>query len=339
MFDRVNKYYFRTFIDNFITLFITLFMIVSVIFFINIARVTSYVEITFLELSKLYSFLLPQILLFTVPISFFVALTMSIFKLSKENESIVIFNLGKKPQEIAGFFLIISGVLSVLLLLNALILMPYMQNLNAKFIEYKKTKFSLNIRPGEFGQTFGYWYVFATQSDTKLEYNNFVLYNPIIDGERLVLASGGSVQNINGSLSLVLDKGEFYDINPTNWRIGEYDKMIISSSIKSTAKENFSIKEHLKSLVNDPEKYRDFSIYTLIALFPFASTLFAFVLGLIIVRYEKRTPYGGVFVILFAYFSLILALADYPFIAIPVIFLSCLLSSIFAFKVRILNKF
>ena len=339
MFDRVNKYYFRSFIDNFITLFITLFIIVSVIFFINIARVTSYVEITFLELFKLYSFLLPQILLFTVPISFFVALAISIFKLSKENESIVIFNLGKKPTQIAGFFLIISGILSLLLLLNALILMPYMQNLNAKFIEYKKTKFSLNIRPGEFGQTFGHWYVFAGASKTKLEYNNFVLYNPVVDGERLVLASGGRVQNINGALSLVLDSGEFYDIAPLKWRVGEYEKMIITSSIAASANEDFSLKSHLKSLITDKEKHKDFSIYTLIALFPLASVLFTFCLGFVVYRYERRTPYIGVFVVLFAYFALILALANKPFVAIPLVFLLCFISSLISFKLKVLNKF
>ena len=339
MFDRVNKYYFKNFVDNLITLFITLFIIVSVIFFINIARVTSYVEISFLELFKLYSFLLPQILLFTLPISFFVALTISVFKLSKENESIVIFNLGKDPKQIAGFFLIISAALSFLLLLNALILMPYMQNLNVKFIEYKKTKFSLNIRPGEFGQTFGHWYVFAGASDTKLEYDNFVLYNPVVEGERLVIASGGKVENINGVLSLVLDKGEFYDISPIKWRIGEYEKMIISSSIKSNTGENFSLKSHLKSLITDKEKHRDFSIYTLIALFPFASVLFAFCFGFVVCRYERQTPYGGVFVVLFAYFALILALANKPFIAIPLVFLLCFISSIISFKLKVLNKF
>ena len=72
MLNRVNKYFFTNFIDNLLSLFLTLFLIVSIVFFINIARITSYVEISFLEFIKLYSFLLPQILLFTLPISFFV---------------------------------------------------------------------------------------------------------------------------------------------------------------------------------------------------------------------------------------------------------------------------
>ena len=71
MLNRVNKYFFTNFIDNLLSLFLTLFLIVSIVFFINIARITSYVEISFLEFIKLYSFLLPQILLFTLPISFF----------------------------------------------------------------------------------------------------------------------------------------------------------------------------------------------------------------------------------------------------------------------------
>jgi len=61
----------------------------SIVFFIQIARITSYIEISFGELFKLYSFMLPRVLLFVVPIAFFVSLAMTLFRLSKENESIV----------------------------------------------------------------------------------------------------------------------------------------------------------------------------------------------------------------------------------------------------------
>ena len=53
MLNRVNKYFFTNFIDNLLSLFLTLFLIVSIVFFINIARITSYVEISFLEFIKL----------------------------------------------------------------------------------------------------------------------------------------------------------------------------------------------------------------------------------------------------------------------------------------------
>ena len=63
--DRTARYLFSNFLSTFASLFATLFLIMSIVFFIQIARITSYIEITFLELFKLYMFMLPRVLLFT----------------------------------------------------------------------------------------------------------------------------------------------------------------------------------------------------------------------------------------------------------------------------------
>ena len=81
--SRVNKYLLFNFLGTFASLFSTLFLIMSIVFFIQIARITSYIEISFGELFKLYSFMLPRVLLFVVPIAFFVSLAMTLFRLSK----------------------------------------------------------------------------------------------------------------------------------------------------------------------------------------------------------------------------------------------------------------
>lgn len=89
--DRTARYLFSNFLSTFASLFATLFLIMSIVFFIQIARITSYIEITFLELFKLYMFMLPRVLLFTLPIAFFSSLALMFFRLSRENESIVLF--------------------------------------------------------------------------------------------------------------------------------------------------------------------------------------------------------------------------------------------------------
>ncbi|KAF0590572.1 MAG: lipooligosaccharide transport system, ABC transporter permease component LptF, partial [Candidatus Campylobacter infans] len=77
MISRVNQYFFYSFLNSFISLFATLFLVVSIVFFIQIARITSYIEISLGELFRLYSYLLPQILLFTAPIAFFIGVAVS----------------------------------------------------------------------------------------------------------------------------------------------------------------------------------------------------------------------------------------------------------------------
>lgn len=340
MYDRVNKYFITNFIDSFISLFLTLFLIVSIVFFINIARITSYVEINFLELGKLYSFLLPQIILFTVPISFFVSLTISIFKLSKENESIVIFTLGQSPKKIAGCFLLISGGLSVILLLNALVLMPYMKYLNTKFVDFKRTQFTLNIRPGEFGQKFGQWFIFAGSKDSATNtYKDIVLYNPNNNDERLIISSGGHTLNEDGAFSLVLDSGNFYDISSDKWNYGDYKSMKITSLADKINLDEFSLRAYWSQMKDDAYLVRDFTIFTLIALFPFASALFAFSFGLVVYRYERIGPYIGMFAVLLGYFSAIMLFSKNPIFGIPLVFALCFALSVFFFKLKVLKKF
>ena len=48
--DRTARYLLSNFLGTFASLFATLFLIMSIVFFIQIARITSYIEITFLEL-------------------------------------------------------------------------------------------------------------------------------------------------------------------------------------------------------------------------------------------------------------------------------------------------
>ena len=136
--DRVQRYLFSNFVGSFASLFSTLFIIMSIVFFLQIARITSFIEINFSELVKLYLFMLPRILIFTVPIAFFVALSISLFRLSKENETIVIFTIGYATRKIALFFGISAVLCSLALLFVSLFMMPIAENLKDNFIDYKK---------------------------------------------------------------------------------------------------------------------------------------------------------------------------------------------------------
>ena len=104
--------------------------------------------------------MLPRILIFTIPISFFVALAMSLFRLSKENETIVLFTLGYSSEKIARFFLFLAFIVSVSMLLISLFMMPLAENLKDNFVSYKKISANLNIKSSEFGQKFSDWLVF-----------------------------------------------------------------------------------------------------------------------------------------------------------------------------------
>ena len=87
------------------------------------------------------------------------------------------------------------------------------------------------------------------------------------------------------------------------------------------------------------KRAKDLSIYTLVALFPLASVLFAISLGIVTYRYEKGFVYVGVFGVLFVYFASIMLLAKKPLIAIPVVFSLFFITSLFAFYQKISKKY
>ena len=104
------RYMLNQFLSTNLSLFGVLFLIVSMVFFIQLARMTASIEISLFDFFKLYSFMIPRILIFTLPLSFFIALTLTLYRLSRENESIVYFTLGFSPTQMGRFFFTHCGL-------------------------------------------------------------------------------------------------------------------------------------------------------------------------------------------------------------------------------------
>ena len=341
--SRVNKYLLFNFLGTFASLFSTLFLIMSIVFFIQIARITSYIEISFGELFKLYSFMLPRVLLFVVPIAFFVSLAMTLSRLSKENESIVIFTLGGSPNKIARFFLAFSALLSAALLVVAIVMIPIAAQLNVNFIDYKKTVAKLNLKPTQFGQKFSDWMVYVgSESEDKngTTYKDIVMFNPFVkDSQRLITAKNAKIINVSQSVELSLNEGKMYDIRDEIYHQSNFKSMKIRTAQSEEISDVGSIKEYWMEAASSDKRRKDFSTYVLVALFPLVSTLFAISLGIVTYRYEKGMVYVGTFGVLFGYFTLIMLFSSKPSLAIPLIFFVFLLAGVLLYKAKITRRY
>ena len=341
--SRVNKYLLFNFLGTFASLFSTLFLIMSIVFFIQIARITSYIEISFGELFKLYSFMLPRVLLFVVPIAFFVSLAMTLFRLSKENESIVIFTLGGSPNKIARFFLAFSALLSAALLVVAIVMIPIAAQLNANFIDCKKTVAKLNLKPTQFGQKFSDWMVYVgSESEDKngTMYKNVVMFNPYVEEtQRLIIAKNAKITNVAQNVELSLNEGKMYDIRDEIYHQSNFKSMKIRTTQSEEISDVGSIKEYWMDAISSDKRRKDLSTYVLVALFPLASTLFAISLGIVTYRYEKGMVYVGTFGVLFGYFTLIMLFSSKPALAIPLIFFVFLLAGVLLYKAKITRRY
>ncbi|MCR4941222.1 MAG: LptF/LptG family permease [Campylobacter sp.] len=341
--SRVNKYLFFNFLSTFASLFSTLFLIMSIVFFIQIARITSYVEINFSELIKLYSFTLPRILLFVVPIAYFVSLGLTLFRLSKENESIVIFTLGSSPNKMSGFFLKLSGILSAVLLFIAIVLIPTAAELNANFVDYKKTIAKLNLKGGQFGQKFSDWMVYISgesMDENNTIYENIVMYNPFNkEGRRLIIAKQARISNEKGVIQLSLNDGKSYEMRNDVYHVSLFESLKIRTQQNDKVKSVSTVLDYWGEAKKSEKRRKDLSTYILVALFPLASTLFAMSFGIVTYRYDKGIVYIGTFGVLFAYFALIMLIGARPFLAVPVVFFSFLFSGWWYYSRSILRKY
>ena len=152
---KLNNYLYSQLAITFFPIFLGLFFITSIVFLVKIASLTSVITIDFFELFRLYSYVVPQIIFYTMPISFFISLVITLAKLSSEYELTVITSFGLNPINILKIFLPLILLLSALLLVVSVGLIPKTKFLTKQFLDLKTKDANFNIKASEFGQKFG----------------------------------------------------------------------------------------------------------------------------------------------------------------------------------------
>ncbi|HEF9365219.1 TPA: LptF/LptG family permease [Campylobacter coli] len=336
------RYVLNQFLSTNLSIFFVLFTIVSMVFFIQLAKLTSSIEINFADLLKLYGFMLPRILIFTLPIAFFIALTLALFRLSRENESIVLFTLGFSPKILAKFFLKIAALVSALMLIIALVMIPIVFELQDNFVNFKKTQVKFNYKTGEFGQRFLEWMIFIEKQESD-RYENIIMYHPkrnIEDKEQLIIAKEATTQRNEDSFAFKLSNGKMYNFeNGQTLFIGNFDKLIVNTQFNDQNLQTKKFYEYWNDLNTNPKRAKEFVIYVTIALFPLASTLFALSFGIVTYRYEKGFIYFGMFGVIAVYFGLLSSFSQPPILACIGIFALSFIASIVCFKKMILSRY
>lgn len=278
----LKKYFLQTFSQTFFPIFLTLFLITSIIFLVKIASLTSIIQLSFLELMELFSYNIPTILFYTLPVTIFISLTLSLSKLSSEYELIVVTSFGKNPLKVLKIFLPFLLVTSFLLLFIALLLIPKSLFLKDQFIENKKTEAQFNIKPSEYGQEFGKWLIYVSKEENGL-YEDIVLYENSEEKNIFIVAKYATIKNIDSALNLNLEDGKVFDISKSISQIN-FRKMVIHNELKKIKNIN-SINEFIEFW---NKEYDKLTFYILGSLFPLLSVFFILYAGYYNPRYEKN---------------------------------------------------
>lgn len=284
----LKEYLLLNYSQTFFPIFLTLYAITSIIFLVKIASLTSIIQINFLELIELYSYSIPTILFYTLPISIFVAIVLTLSKLSSEYELIVITSFGLNPLKILNFLLPSLLLSSLLLLLLSLALIPKADYMKKTFLENKKTEAQFNIKASEYGQAFGKWFIYVNEEEKGI-YKDLVLFQQNLTEDTFIISDVATMNNNGSSLSLNLKAGKAFKITDKVNQI-DFKKMVINNEIESSSKiTNIGdLIEYWKDVYTNQTKSEDFVFSILTSLYPIISILFALYIGFYNPRYQNN---------------------------------------------------
>ncbi len=340
----LRKYITDNFTVTFLSMFLPLFAIGSVIFSIKLATYTAVIQLSIPEMIKLYIFVLPEILFFTLPLTYFIAATLTLFKLSNENEMIVLFSLGIHPKSILRALLTPSMILTLLLLVNFLFIFPHTKVLYRNFISYKKGEAQFNLSASEFGHSFGDWLLYIGKEDKSGHYKNVLLFNKKKEEEVLIKSEQAEVINDSGILRLKLLNGEGYSYSNDSFTQINFDTMYINDTmnthqIKYTSPMGYWLATNSGKRTKKRRK-KTFITNSLLSMLPLLSLFLVASMGIVHIRHQKARVYLYLFVSIALYYVAAIALqSKLGYYAIPTLIVPWLIITYTIYRKTIVNKF
>ncbi len=335
----LRTYILRNFSALFFSIFTPLFAIASIIFIIKLASYTAVIELSLWEMFKLYLFILPELLFYTLPLCFFIAAALSLHKLSTDNEMIVIFALAIKPQFILKTLSMPALLLTILLSFNFLILFPHVTTLSTNFVRYKQSEAQFNLKASEFGHSFGDWLLYIGGVDNKT-YSNIVLFRKDDVEEILIQASKARILNQNGVLQLQLFNGRGYSYTDEMLSELQFKDMSINNILQTDLRAYKSPLEFWLDPDRASSKKQMFITDTLLSLFPLASLFIILSIGIAHVRHNRGYLFLWIFATILIYYGATTALQGLlGFYTIPTVLLLFLALSYVIYRRKIVQRF
>jgi len=324
----------------FLSIFLPLFSIASIVFLIKLATYTAVIQLSIFEMAKLFFFMLPELLFYTLPISFFVAITLALFKLSNDNEIVVLFALGIRPKLIIKTLFKPALFLCAILLFNFFVLFPHAKTLSSNFISYKKSEAKFNLSASEFGHKFGEWLLYIGKDNQNETYSDVILFNKKQDEEVLIRAKNAEIINDSGILRLKLTFGEGYSYSEEKFTQINFDTMFINDTMKTDLDKYETPLEYWLPESPSIKKKKMLISNILFSLFPVLSVFLAATIGIVHARHQKGKIYLFMFLGIITYYTLAVTLQlMIDTYALPVLVFGWLIGTYILYKKIIVAKF
>ncbi len=338
--NKLRQYIISNLSSIFFSIFLSLFAIASVIFLIKLATYTAVIQLTVWEMTKLYFFRVPELLFYTLPVTFFIAATLSLFRLSNENEIVVIFSLGIKPSYLIKTLLKPAMFLSVILLFNFFIIFPHSKILSSNFISYKKSEAQFNLAASEFGNSFGNWLLYLGKKNDDGSFSKVFLFNKNDKEEILISAKRAKLLNDSGILRLKLYNGQGYSYSKEKFTQINFEMMLLNDTMKTKLDVYREPLDYWLSPERHKVKKKMFITDFLLSLFPVMGLFLAAAIGIVHSRHQKSQIYLFLFLGIVLFYGATMGLQKLlGFYTIPVVIILWTLLTYTYYKRKILVRF
>jgi len=337
---KLRNYILANLSSIFFSIFLSLFAIASIVFLIKLSTYTAVMQINVWEMFKFYIFRVPELLFFTLPVTFFVASALTFFKLSNENEIIVLFSLGIKPAFLLQTLLKPALLLSAILFFNFFVIFPHSKVLSSNFVLYKKSEAQFNLSASEFGNSFGDWLLYLGKKNEDGSFSKVFLFNKKDKEEILIAAKNANLVNDSGVLRLKLYNGQGYSYSKEKFTQINFDSMVINDTMKTDLTVHLQPLEYWLDEKHRKYKQKMFITDLLLSLFPTISLFFIAAISIVHSRHQKSQIYLYLFLGVVVYYGATMGLQKVlGLYTIPVVIIIWVLATYMLYRKKVLRRF
>ncbi len=306
----IKRYISENFTKTFLMIFLPFFLIISLVYLVKISSLTAQIKLSFIELIKLYAFSIPDIIFYTLPLSFVAALANTLVRLSQENELIALYALGLQASDTLKSLWRLALVFSLLLLTISFLAMPMGKQFYKSFKSAKKKEAKLNIAAGKLGQKFGNYYIYVKKEQNG-QFKDIVIYNRTHQEQEQFFSSKRGEIKHDEQTSLLLEDGYGYTYNKENLQQIQYKKLEVFDTTKQKHYHFENTFNYWKQLTNS-KKVKHLALFFLfISMIPLLSIYPIAAFTMINPRYQENHAFSIIFVVGLIYYLIASSLKMY----------------------------
>jgi lipopolysaccharide export system permease protein len=291
----LKSYISSNFTKGFLMIFLPFFLIISLVYLVKISSLTSQIQITFIELLTLYGYSVPDIIFYTLPLSFVAALANVLVKLSQDNELIALYALGLKANKVLRPLLLLGLLFSILLAAISFLAMPLSKQLYKEFKTSKKSEAKLNIVAGKLGQKFGDYYIYVKKNEKNV-FQDIVIYNRTKkDVEQFFSSQEGKLNKTKGITSLLLNDGYGYTYTKEKLQQAKYKSLEVFDATQNKSFHFQDIIAHWRQASTDIGMLHRVLFFIFVSLIPLLSVYIVAAFTMINPRYQENRSFLVIF--------------------------------------------